>query len=90
MTTEQEEGKMSKLEELFAKDFPSNTDKIKFVDPTKKLINIWDLKEITDLTYFDEPLFKEIEIPKELVFFIFKRGFDACVRQVMEDLNENT
>ncbi len=81
---------MSKLEELFAKEFPSNTDKIKFVDPTKKFIKHSNLKEMTDPTYFYKPLFEKIEIPKELVFLIFKRGFDACVRQVMEDLNENT
>lgn len=79
---------MNKIQELFEKEFPSVTDRIKFVDPTKKLMNFWDMKEITDPSYFNEPLFKEIEIPKELVFFIFRRGFDAACRSLLEEVHE--
>jgi len=79
---------MNKIQELFEKEFPSVTDKIKFVDPTKKLINFGGLKIITYPSCLNEPLFKEIEIPKELVFFIFRRGFDACCRSVSEEVHE--
>lgn len=74
---------MNKIQELFEKEFPSVTDKIKFVDPTKKLINFWEMKEITD-----EPLLRVIEIPKELVFLIFRRGFDAACRSLVEEVHE--
>lgn len=79
---------MNKIQELFEKEFRSVTDRIKFVDPTKKLINFWDMKEITDPSYFDEPLFREIEIPKELVFLIFRRGFEAACRSLLEEVHK--
>lgn len=79
---------MNKIQELFKKEFPNVTDRIIFVDPTRKSINVWDLKEIADASYFDEPLFKHIEIPKELVFSIFRRGFDAACRSLLEEVHE--
>jgi hypothetical protein len=74
---------MKIIEELFTQKFPSGTDTIKFLDPTKKLVSYFDLKEIGDGSYY-EPLFKEIEVPKELVLWIFKCGFDAASRHFVE------
>jgi hypothetical protein len=80
---------MKIIEELFTQEYPSGTDTIKFVDPIKKKISYFDLKDIGDPSYFDEPLFKAIEVPKELVLAIFKRGFDAATKHFVELINKN-
>jgi hypothetical protein len=80
---------MKIIEELFTQEFPSKTETIKFVDPIKKKISYFDLKNIGDPSYFDEPLFKAIEIPKELVLAIFKRGFDAAMRHFVGLIDES-
>jgi hypothetical protein len=80
---------MKIIEKLFTQEFPSGTDTINFVDPTKKKISYFDLKEIRDPSYFDEPLFKKIAVPKELVLAIYKRGFDAAMRHFVGLIDES-
>jgi hypothetical protein len=81
---------MNKITLHFNRAFPTNADTIKFVDSTLKLSSVECVEALTDSSLIDKPFFKEITIPKELVYFIYKRGCEACVHQLTEDLHANT